>query len=105
MRAVRTDASWTNSAFMLVSLVMLALCALVLLLLWNYQCFIVNHILYAMTQSTVLSMCCLIWMSRGFLHIDQPEAVRLNKADLKTVPKGNLTAKKKKRSVALVDIQ
>lgn len=60
-----------------------------------YQCFIVKHILYAMTQSTVLSMCCLIWMSRGFLHMDQPEAVRLNKADLKTVPKGNLKEKKK----------
>ncbi|KAL1275206.1 hypothetical protein QQF64_028020 [Cirrhinus molitorella] len=44
------DKSRQNGCFLdkqrllLVSLVLLALCGMVLLLLWNYQCFIVNHL-------------------------------------------------------------
>ncbi len=84
MRAVRTDASWTNSAFCWAAWSCWPCVA------WCCFCCGTTSVSLlttcARTQSTVRSMCCLIWISKGFLHMDQPEAVMLN--NMKTVPKG-----------------
>lgn len=78
MSAVRTDAAWTNSASCWSAWYCWHCVA------WCYfYCGTTSVSLLttcAKTRSAVQSMCCLIWMSRGFLYMDQPEAARLNKA-------------------------
>lgn len=96
-RAVRTDATWTNSASCWSAWSCWPCVA------WCCFCCGTTSVSLlttcARTRSTVLSMCCLIWMVRGFLHMDQPEAVRLNKAASKDCSKGHTETEGERKEI------